>query len=100
MTSCLAVASSRADVSFYVEADGLGVGKVARELLGRGQRTAGDGDVHACVGEYLDCRRGNEAGAEEEGGLRHRSYEERCAWRIVSRLSWYRREELVEDEVH
>ena len=55
----------------YVEADGLSVGKAAGELLGRGQRTAGDSDVHAGVGKDLDGRRGNEAGAEEEGGLRH-----------------------------
>lgn len=67
----------------YVEADGLSVGKVAGELLGRGQRTAGDSDVHAGVGEDLDGRRGDEAGAEEEGGLRHCYCEGRCAWRIV-----------------
>lgn len=55
----------------HVEADGLGVGKVAREVLGRGQRTTGDGDVHAGLGQDLDGGRGDEAGAEEEGGLRH-----------------------------
>ena len=83
MTSCLAVASSRAGRIIYVEPDGLSVGKVAGELLGGGQRTAGDGDVHAGVGEDLDGRRGDEAGAEEEGGLRHCYYEGCCAWRIV-----------------
>ena len=67
----------------YVEADGLGVGKVAGELLGRGQRTAGDGDVHTGVGEDLDGGRGDEAGAEEESGLRHCCCEGRGAWGMV-----------------
>lgn len=61
----------------YVEADGLSVGKVAGELLGRGQRTAGDGDMHSSVGEDLDGRRGDEAGTEEEGGLWHCCYKGR-----------------------
>lgn len=82
-----------------VEADGLSIGKVAGELLGRGQRTAGDGDVHAGVGEDLDGRRGNKTGAEEKGGLRHPYCEGRCTWRIAQRLSWYRREMLrISDE--
>lgn len=65
----------------YIEADGLSVGKVAGELLGRGQRTAGDSDMYAGVGENLNGRRGDEAGAEEEGGLRHCFREGRCAWK-------------------
>jgi hypothetical protein len=52
-------------------------------LLGRGQRTGGDSDVHAGVGEDLHGGRGDEAGAEEEGGLRHCYCEGRSAWRIV-----------------
>ena len=62
----------------YVEADGLSVGKLASELLGRGQRTAGDSDLHAGVGENLDGRHGDEAGAEEERGLRHFYGERLC----------------------
>lgn len=65
-----------------VEADALGVGEVAGELLGRGQGAGGDSDVHASVGEQFDGGRGNEAGAEEEGGLRHCCCRERCTWRM------------------
>jgi hypothetical protein len=52
-----------------IEADGLGVGIVGGELLGRGEGAAGDGDVDAGLGQELDCGLGDEAGAEEEGGL-------------------------------
>ena len=68
----------------YIEADGLRVGRVAGELLGGGQRTAGHSDVHAGVGEDLDGRGGDEAGAEEEGGLRHCNCDG-----LVQQLSWY-----------
>lgn len=55
----------------YIEADGLGVGIAASELLCRLESSASDGNVNAGLGEFFDARCGNEARAEKKGGLRH-----------------------------
>lgn len=54
-----------------IEADGLGVGETSSKLLGRLDGSASDGDMHTSLGEHFNGRGGNEASAEEEGGLRH-----------------------------